>query len=197
VTGDPEPALCPSSSCSPGHLLLGILRPDGTVAGVRPPLPVDAAFVRRASAEGLRAPETRFRFAGPCVTSACQHWTGSRCRVGDAAAAAGRADAVLPPCPIRRACRWWLDSGPAACQTCSSIVRTPVRAVPPEPAAGVPRPRQPTAPRPGGDTMTTTTGVHAVLGLTGPTTRSGQHTLESDTPTTPASDAGASDAGTG
>ncbi|MEV7779917.1 hypothetical protein [Kitasatospora sp. NPDC088351] len=71
-------ATCPSSLCAPGHLLLGIVRQDGTVAALRPPPAVDAEFTARASAPGLRPPEARFRFAGPCVEAACGQWEGDR-----------------------------------------------------------------------------------------------------------------------
>ncbi|MEV4514396.1 hypothetical protein AB0K00_36225 [Dactylosporangium sp. NPDC049525] len=118
---------CPSSSCTPGNLLIGIVRPDGTLAGVSPPLELDTTFVERAQA-GERAPEARMRFAGPCVTSRCRQWTGDRCGVADliadAAPGAGQEPAGLPPCPIRATCRWWAQRGAAACRICPSVVHT-------------------------------------------------------------------------
>ncbi|MFG2309955.1 hypothetical protein ACGFS9_14955 [Streptomyces sp. NPDC048566] len=129
---DAEPeATCPSSSCSPGHLLLGIVRPDGTLAALRPPPAVDAAFVERATAAGSRPPEARFRFAGPCVTGACHHWSDQRCRLGDAVARAAPLDAddaPPPPCAIRSTCRWWSQTGRAACRVCPRVVHTPAPA---------------------------------------------------------------------
>lgn len=122
-------ATCPSSSCSPGNLLLGIVRPDGKIAALYPPIAVDQHFVEKASGPGLRPPESRFRFAGPCVTSACRHWLNNRCSLGDAAARAGTrvpADRV-PPCTVRTSCRWWSQSGVAACRICPTIVHTPTR----------------------------------------------------------------------
>jgi hypothetical protein len=122
----PEPArTCPSSSCAPGNLLIGIVRPDGTLAPVRPPLELDATFVARARA-GERAPEARMRFAGPCVTDRCRHWQDRRCGVADlAASAAPDGDpAELPPCPIRATCRWWAQRGAAACRICPAIVHS-------------------------------------------------------------------------
>ncbi|MFD7582531.1 hypothetical protein [Kitasatospora sp. NPDC059817] len=123
-------ATCPSSLCAPGHLLLGIVRQDGTVAALRPPLTVDAEFTARASAPGLRPPEARFRFAGPCVEAACGQWEGSRCSLGDAVAhaayevGADDPDAPLPPCAVRSTCRWWQQSGSAVCRVCDRIVHT-------------------------------------------------------------------------
>ncbi|MFC5994085.1 hypothetical protein ACFQE5_07655 [Pseudonocardia hispaniensis] len=119
-------ALCPSSTCREGHLLLGIVGPDGTVVGLFPPLEVDRGFVETATA-GRRPPESRFRFAGPCAESSCGHWDGARCRVGDAltAAAPRLAEPVPPPrCAIRASCRWWSQNGALACASCSCVVHT-------------------------------------------------------------------------
>lgn len=119
---------CPSSTCEPGHLLLGIVRPDGTLSHISPPIEVDVSFVEKASAKGQRLPESRFRFAGPCVESSCCHWLGERCSVGDeVASAAERPDGSykLNPCHIRPTCRWWAQNGGAACQICPLIVRSP------------------------------------------------------------------------
>ncbi|MDG6106447.1 hypothetical protein Daura_27190 [Dactylosporangium aurantiacum] len=129
MNATPPPArTCPSSSCTPGNLLLGIVRPDGTMAQLRPPLEVDETFVRRAQA-GDRVPEARMRFAGPCVTSRCRQWTGERCGVADLiadrAAALPDPDAAgLAPCAIRATCRWWAQRGADACRICPAVVHT-------------------------------------------------------------------------
>ena len=128
MTAEPPPArTCPSSSCTPGNLLLGIVRPDGTLAQVRPPLELDETFVARARA-GERVPEARMRFAGPCVTSRCRQWTGERCGVADlvasSAAAVPAAPAGLPPCSIRATCQWWAQRGADACRICPAVVHT-------------------------------------------------------------------------
>ncbi|MFG2111274.1 hypothetical protein ACGFRB_01295 [Streptomyces sp. NPDC048718] len=129
-------ATCPSSSCTAGHLLLGIVRPDGTVAALHPPLPVSAAFAERAAAPGARPPEARFRFAGPCAESACRQWAEGRCSVGDEVAQRGRAERAEsaaqgdaeapapPPCAIRSTCRWWAQGGADACRICPGVVHT-------------------------------------------------------------------------
>lgn len=101
---------CPSSLCAPGHQLLGIVRPDGTVAALRQPLTVDAEFAARASAPGLRPPEARFRFAGPCVGAACIQWEGavlSQRRDG------GRRPRARPPdgSRARRSTAWRTSAG--------------------------------------------------------------------------------------
>lgn len=128
---------CPSSLCAPGHQLLGIVRPDGTVAALRQPLTVDAEFAARASAPGLRPPEARFRFAGPCVGAACIQWEGavlSQRRDGGHRPPGGsgrRGRAALPACAVRSTCRWWLQGGAAVCRvspaSCTPRRRPPNR----------------------------------------------------------------------
>ena len=120
-----SPMTCPSSSCAPGHVLLGIVRPDGTVAGVRPALVVDEEFVRLAQRHDV-PPEARMRFAGECVESACGHWAEGRCAVADlvAPAGTGRAEDGLAPCPVRSSCRWWHQAGARACGACPTVVHT-------------------------------------------------------------------------
>jgi hypothetical protein len=117
---------CPSSKCASGNLLIGIVRSDGTVAAISPTLEVDDEFVCQARDASHRAPETRFRFAGPCVTTSCQQWTGSRCAIGDLVAGASQPNSEpLQPCSIRSTCRWWSQNGRAACRSCSLVVHTP------------------------------------------------------------------------
>ena len=120
------PVLCPSSRCQPGAILLGIVLPDGSVAFAKDRIAVDGAFVETAR-EG-RAAESRFRFSTPCASAGCHQWTGSRCGVIDSvldeAAHAGYSpsDAALPECSIRSQCRWFDQSGAAACVVCDRIV---------------------------------------------------------------------------
>jgi hypothetical protein len=121
---------CPSARCEPGATLLGIVNADGTVGFVTPPLQIDEEFVQRAK-QG-RDPEKRFRFAGTCVESGCKQWTGARCGVidrvlgagvtGPSAVASAGTRASLPQCAIRSTCRWFAQSGAAACGVCPLVV---------------------------------------------------------------------------
>jgi hypothetical protein len=126
---------CPSTTCQPDAVLLGVVGPDGRVRYVSPALTIDEEFVARAH-EG-RAPEKRFRFAGPCVEDGCAQWTGHSCGVathvverataiGDATSRDGRA---LPRCAIRRTCRWFAQEGAEICHVCPTVV-TDGRATP-------------------------------------------------------------------
>jgi hypothetical protein len=121
--------LCPSSRCEEGATLLGIVLPGGRVAFAKDRIVVDEGFVQNATREGSHAPETRFRFSNPCARGACHQWTGSRCGVIDSvlgeAHQAGHAPpsgAPLPECSIRGECRWFEQSGAAACAVCDLVV---------------------------------------------------------------------------
>lgn len=116
-------ALCPSSTCREGSILLGVIRGDGRVAFIEEKLFIDREFVDIAH-EG-REPEKRFRFANTCVKNGCRQWTGSRCGVIDRLAEADvelpSLDA-LPDCSIRVDCRWYKQVGGQACGICPYVV---------------------------------------------------------------------------
>ncbi|MBZ9712542.1 hypothetical protein [Deinococcus multiflagellatus] len=116
------PLLCPSSTCAPGHLLIGVVAPGGLIQLLPSALEVDAEFV--AAAHTGRAPEKRFRFASPCQAGGCAQWTGQRCGVIDAVAEVvpTQPGAALPACSIRDRCRWYMQTGEGACQGCAYVV---------------------------------------------------------------------------
>ena len=116
-------ALCPSSSCSPGSILLGLVQSNGTIAFLAKRRIVDEFFVKLAH-EG-RQPEKRFRFADTCVKSGCLQWENGRCGVIDRVLAANpgyKHSEELPACSIRTNCRWYLQWGARACGICPLIV---------------------------------------------------------------------------
>ena len=90
------------------------------MAHVTPPLRVTEEAA--AAAHAGRAPEKRLRFAQPCVEHGCRHWAGSRCGVADAALELEAEDGPLPRCGIRPRCRWFAQSGAAACRVCPLVV---------------------------------------------------------------------------
>ena len=121
--------LCPSSNCKEGAILLGIVLSDGSVAFAKDRIAVSRDFVQNATRAGSNPPESRFRFSAPCVSGACQQWTGSRCGVIDSvlqeARAAGHkpeAGSLLPACSIRPQCRWFEQTGADACAVCDIVV---------------------------------------------------------------------------
>jgi len=121
--------LFPSARCQDGAILLGIVLADGSVAFAQDRIAVDEAFVRNATTEGSRSPESRFRFSNPCAKGGCHQWTGSRCGVIDSVVEETReqhyqprADAPLPDCSIRSDCRWFVQRGGEACAVCDLVV---------------------------------------------------------------------------
>lgn len=116
-----EKKLCPSHTCEPGAILLGIVGRDGRVAFSSDRLIIDEEFVQIARAG--RTPEKRFRFGGQCVQNGCRQWTGKRCGVIDSVTGTVRGDtADLPECSIRSECRWFYQSGDEACAVCPEVV---------------------------------------------------------------------------
>jgi hypothetical protein len=68
-------------------------------------------------------PAEVFRVASPCEANACQHFDGENCRLATRVAEQLPAVAeLLPPCAIRRDCRWWQQEGSAACLRCPQVI---------------------------------------------------------------------------
>lgn len=68
-------------------------------------------------------PTEIFRISGTCAESSCQHFDGRNCRLVERIV--DRLPTVseeLPPCQIRRDCRWWNQEGKSACMRCPQIV---------------------------------------------------------------------------
>jgi hypothetical protein len=131
-----EARTCPSGHCTPGALVLGVVH-DGTVRFVNPPLVVDEDFVTRADPVSARR---RFRFAEPCREGGCVQWRDGRCTVIDdvldEAPAPAATDGPLPTCRIRPTCRWFAQSGRAACQSCRLVITETLEVIPASGAIG-------------------------------------------------------------
>jgi hypothetical protein len=68
-------------------------------------------------------PEEVLRIASPCEEKGCKHFDGQDCRlvmriVDDLPIVAEN----LPPCAIRRNCRWWNQEGISACLRCPQVI---------------------------------------------------------------------------
>lgn len=129
IAGDQKELSCPSARCEEGAILLGIVGSDGRVGYVTPRMTVDAEFIREA--QKGRAPETRFRFAQPCIEGGCKQWTGSRCGLIDhvlespeGSRTAESAQGALPECVLRPSCRWFSQLGAKACAVCPLVIHT-------------------------------------------------------------------------
>src|SRR3989442_12331160 len=121
--------LCPSACGEEGAILVGMVGADGVVGYVGPALKVDAEFVK--AAHQGRTPESRFRFAQPCVQHRCMHWKEDRCgligQFKEAVTQAGLSapeSKSAPHCTIRSECRWFAQLGTRACAVCPLVVHT-------------------------------------------------------------------------
>lgn len=73
--------------------------------------------------QGKVTPEEVFRVAATCEEKMCQHFDGQDCRLAiRIAAQLTIVTDQLPPCAIRRDCRWWHQEGKAACVRCPQVV---------------------------------------------------------------------------
>ncbi len=72
---------------------------------------------------GPVTPTEVFRIAAPCAGNGCEHFDGRDCRLAMRIVQQLPTIAQeLPPCPIRRDCRWWQQEGKAACMRCPQVV---------------------------------------------------------------------------
>uniref|UniRef100_A0A2P0ZG96 Nitrogen fixation protein n=1 Tax=[Tolypothrix] sp. PCC 7415 TaxID=373957 RepID=A0A2P0ZG96_9CYAN len=116
--------LCPSARPeSEDSVVFGII--SGTVveprvAYLRQPQAITDELIAKASPI---TPAEIFRTAAPCATKSCQHFDGQDCRLATRIVEKLPAIAEeLPPCAIRRDCRWWQQEGKAACMRCPQVI---------------------------------------------------------------------------
>ncbi|MBH8553538.1 nitrogen fixation protein [Nostocaceae cyanobacterium CENA357] len=116
--------LCPSArpelADSVVFGLVGGKVTEPRVTYLKQPLPVTNELLAKANPV---TPTEIFRTAAPCASKNCQHFDGQDCRL--ATRVAEKLPAVvkeLPPCSIRRDCRWWQQAGKAACLRCPQII---------------------------------------------------------------------------
>jgi hypothetical protein len=119
-----QTTLCPSARPESDHaVVFGIV--SGTAAApniayLKQPLPITDELLAKASPV---SPAEVFRTAASCAQLGCQHFDGKDCRL--ATRIVDNLPTVveqLPPCSIRRDCRWWQQEGKAACMRCPQIV---------------------------------------------------------------------------
>jgi len=75
------------------------------------------------AAAGPVDPRQVIRVAAPCQENRCSHHDGQTCslaaRIVQTLTPVGDS---LPPCVIRRRCRWYLEQGAPACHRCPQVV---------------------------------------------------------------------------
>ncbi|KAF3888916.1 MULTISPECIES: hypothetical protein [Nostocales] len=120
-----QTTLCPSARPeSVNGVVFGIVAGTAIaprIAYLKKPLPVTDELMAKAT--GSVTPAEIFRTAASCAESGCQHFDGKDCRLS--MRIVEKLPAVveeLPPCSIRRNCRWWQQEGKAACMRCPQIV---------------------------------------------------------------------------
>ncbi|MBD2438061.1 nitrogen fixation protein [Nostoc sp. FACHB-110] len=116
--------LCPSTRPeSEGSVVFGLISGTVTeprVAYLKQPLPVTEELIAKTSPV---TPAEIFRTAAPCEAKGCQHFDGNNCRLATRIVEKFSAVvAELPPCSIRRDCRWWQQEGKVACMRCPQVI---------------------------------------------------------------------------
>jgi hypothetical protein len=115
--------LCPSAQPGMDNCkVLGVVQQDGPrplLFYLKQQLPATDDVL--AMAAPLKPTEV-FRLSATCAEHACPHFDGADCRLATRVArllppAVDR----LPPCTIRRDCRWYSQEGGAACLRCPEI----------------------------------------------------------------------------
>jgi hypothetical protein len=122
-TGTPE-LMCPSSHPSVADCqVLGVIEQGDQgpiVAYVNEPIAATPEIL------GLAAPANPgevFRLAAPCQTKTCPHFNGGACGlITSIVKTLQPVVEALPPCLIRRDCRWYHQEGAAACRRCPQVV---------------------------------------------------------------------------
>ncbi|WP_211178303.1 MULTISPECIES: nitrogen fixation protein [Brasilonema] len=116
--------LCPSARPESGDsVVFGVV--SGTVAQPRiaylkQPQPVTDELIAKSSPA---TPAEIFRTAGRCIESGCMHFDGKDCRLAQRIVEnLSVVTEELPPCSIRRNCRWWQQEGKTACMRCPQVV---------------------------------------------------------------------------
>jgi hypothetical protein len=116
--------LCPSARPElEDSIIFGLISGTVTeprVAYFKQPLPVTDELIAKASPV---TPAEIFRTAATCAAKSCQHFDGKDCRL--AMRIVEKLPAVveeIPPCSIRRDCRWWQQEGKVACMRCPQVI---------------------------------------------------------------------------
>jgi hypothetical protein len=115
--------LCPSAQPGmEGCRILGVVQRDGPapmLEYLNEPLPATKDVL--ALAAPLKPTEV-FRLAATRAEHRCPHFDGTDCRLaGRIVQILPAAATALPPCIIRKDCRWYSQEGAAACHRCPEI----------------------------------------------------------------------------
>jgi hypothetical protein len=68
-------------------------------------------------------PAEVLRSAASCATKGCQHFDGANCRLAmQIVEQLPTVTEDLPPCSIRKDCRWWQQESKSACMRCPQVI---------------------------------------------------------------------------
>jgi hypothetical protein len=120
----PAQIVCPSAQPTEvGARVFGVVSSkDGTqrigyLTETLPTSPEVMALARDAK------PTQVFRMAAPCMNGACKNFDGGSCALAQRIVQAMEpVVSGLPPCQIRKTCRWFHQEGKAACLRCPQVV---------------------------------------------------------------------------
>ena len=115
--------LCPSAQPGMDNCrVLGVIQQDGprpALQYLNQPLPATADVLELA--KPLKPTEV-FRLSATCAEHKCPHFDGADCRLATRVVQILPAVVdTLPPCIIRKECRWYSQEGAAACRRCPEI----------------------------------------------------------------------------
>jgi hypothetical protein len=124
ATQSNDALLCPSAQPGmPGAIVLGVVGGDAEaprVGYLNERLAVTDDLLART---GSVKPTEVFRFAANCEERACRHFDGTHCRLASRIVEFLPAVSdALPPCLIRKTCRWFAEEGKPACLRCPQVV---------------------------------------------------------------------------
>ena len=118
------PLRCPSAQPGmPDAQILGIISRDADgprLAYLNERIPATPELLAQAAPAD---PREIFRLAARCEQSKCVHFDGARCQLATRIVEMlPEVTGSLPPCTIRRTCRWYQQEGRAACFRCPQVV---------------------------------------------------------------------------
>ena len=117
------PKLCPSAQPGmPDCRVVGLVQWEGAAPRLEylnEPVPATPEVL--AMTAPLKPTEV-FRLAATCAEDRCPHFDGTDCRLATRIVQILPAAVdSLPPCIIRKNCRWYTQEGGAACQRCPEV----------------------------------------------------------------------------
>ena len=115
--------LCPSAQPGMDNCqVLGVVQRDGPkpmVVYLSTPVPASDAVL--AMTAPLKPTEV-YRLSATCAEHKCPHFDGADCRLATRIVERlPSAVAALPPCLIRKTCRWFSQEGGEACLRCPEV----------------------------------------------------------------------------